>query len=228
MPSNSPSYSLQQEQLTIKMAFDDLPVFAGGSDKIFILEAQRWIDTTLDNTGDDFDVTVSIENKKIIYPEQFSAISSGGDRLLSKVNDNHIGVIRNTQNVEPGLQVTITVTVTVRSATTYDTNSLTEIIEDAIDSPQERESFIAALQLADNAAFQRINTMQITINGKEVQVEEPSSSVPWIYIGPAIGGGALIISVLGFFFFRRRDDDNSYVENEFYDPPPVDPLVAAG
>jgi hypothetical protein len=104
---------------------------------------------------------------------------------------------------------------------------LIEEIKSALDENAERDAFILALQTSDKA-FAPINFMQkFTINDEEIELIETNKPIPWIYIGPGIGVGALAVSLIGFLFVRRRRDDSmSFIEGEFREPTlPSDPRV---
>lgn len=115
--------------------------------------------------------------------------------------------------------VSFNVFVRTRSATTFDNESMSKLLEKAFDTPTERESFIFLLQDED-ATFSRINTMlEVRVNDKIVVEKEPRSS-SWVYIGSGIGAGFVGIAIM-FFIIRRRRKRNSFEDADFYDAPPA-------
>jgi len=91
----------------------------------------------------------------------------------------------------------------------------------------ERDTFIMALQTADNT-FSDINVIsKFTINDEEIPLVERPGPIPWAIIAPSIGAGALVMSVVGLLLLRRRRDSMSFMDGEFFDPPPpTDPRVS--
>lgn len=198
------------------MEFDDLDVFGGKAEKIFEKETDELIKTHLDRElGEDFSVVTSIKNTQTIDPEDVI--------LNANTQQRH----RQMQQTTTGLRVYLDVFVDVRSGTPYTTELLIKDTKTGLDDQSERESFILSLQLSDSS-FQTINFMnKFTINNEEITLKTRDSSIPWIYVGPGIGAGALLASLIGFLFARKRRDDMSFVEGEFYDPPPMDPRVSS-
>lgn len=110
--------------------------------------------------------------------------------------------------------------VRTRSATSFDNQSMSELVEKTFDTQVERENFIFLLQDEQDATFSRINTMlEVRVNDKIVIEKKPRSS-SWIYIGSGIGAGFVGIAIM-FFIIRRRRKQNSFEDADFYDAPPA-------
>lgn len=206
------------------MEFDELQNFEGKAKKIFEQEVDTMIKLVLDRNGDSFRVASSIERTEIVVPE----IETDGGEIRSLSLENYgIGFNRKLQVSSTGLRVILRVFVDVRSGNTFDKEKLISFIKTALDEQSEREAFIIALQLSDST-FAPINVMsKFTIDEEEIPLVERSGPIPWEIVGPSIGVGALVISVIGFLLLRRRRDSMSFVDGDFYDPPPtVDPRVS--
>lgn len=186
------------------MEFDELQVFAGRATKIFEMELDKMIEIVLDAKGDDFDVITSVRDSQIILSDEAA------------------------EEERTGLRVSIAMYVDVRSGTTYTTASLIDDMKTVLDEEGERETFILALQDADTT-FSSINFMnKFSINDEEIPLIKKEGTNIWMYIGPGIGGVALITAVFAFVFIRRQGDEMSFINNgDFYDPPPIDQRVSA-
>lgn len=234
---------MQSFEFYITMEFDTLQSFEGKAKKIFEQAVDLMIKEVLDRSGDSFLVASNIERTEIVYPEvEGDENSSGGGdnrRSLSSLaslpssssSSFQYGIFTNhtrtTQASSTGLRVILRVFIDVRSGTTFQKEMLISDIKTAVDEQSEREAFIFSLQIADST-FAPINTMnKFSIDDEEIPLLERDGPIPWQIVGPSIGVGALVISVVGFLFLRRRRDSMSFVDGDFYDPPPpVDPRVS--
>ncbi len=197
------------------MDFDNLQAFEGKAKHIFETTTDGVVENILESeTNDDFQVITRVKDTEIIFPDN----SRQRRRMLK----------RSLQVASSGLRVYLDVFVYVRSGTTYTNESLIDEIKKALDSNEERENFILALQL-DDVTFAPINVMnKFTINDEEIPVTQKSGGIPWMFIGPGIGAAALVVAVVGsIIYFRRRRDEMSFHEGEFFEPPMIDHRVSS-
>jgi len=191
------------------MDFDDLKVFGGKATKIFEKETDEVIGLALDNLDSNFNVVTSIKDLVVLIPEPSER------RKLSYFSQLQLRLSRNMQETTTGLRVILDVYLDVRSGTTFSSAILIDSIKSSLDTVDEREAFIVSLQLADST-FAPINSMtKFTINDEEIPVIE-KSSIPWIYVGIAVGAAALILSIVAVFIIRRRRNEIvSFRDHEF-------------
>ena len=191
------------------MDFDDLKVFTGRATKIFEKETDEVIGRALDNLDSNFNVVTSIKDLVVLIPEPSER------RKLSYFSQLQLRLSRNMQETTTGLRVILDVYLDVRSGTTFSSAILIDSIKSSLDTVDEREAFIVSLQLADST-FAPINSMtKFTINDEEIPVIE-KSSIPWIYVGIAVGAAALILSIVAVFIIRRRRNEIvSFRDHEF-------------
>jgi hypothetical protein len=200
-PSSSPSYSWQEFTLGILLSFDDLKDFSNDpyAKRGIQLILQTFVQGRLekDIVSDRLEVTAE-------YIDQFPYVpaESGSNRQLQTSSSR---------------SVSFNLVVRTRSATTYDKESMSNLVEKTFDTQTERENFIFLLQDED-ATFSRINTMlEVRVNDKLVVEKEPRSS-SWVYIGSGIGAGFVGIAIM-FFIIRRRRRRNAFEDADFYDAP---------
>lgn len=191
------------------MDFDDLKVFGGKATKIFEKETDEVIGLALDNLDSNFNVVTSIKDLVVLIPEPSER------RKLSYFSQLQLRLSRNMQETTTGLRVILDVYLDVRSGTTFSSATLINSIKSSLDTVDKREAFIVSLQLADSS-FAPINSMtKFTINDEEIPVIE-KSSIPWIYVGIAVGAAALILSIVAVFIIRRRRNEIvSFRDHEF-------------
>ena len=191
------------------MDFDDLKVFTGRATKIFEKETDEVIGLALDNLDSNFNVVTSIKDLVVLIPEPSER------RKLSYFSQLQLRLSRNMQETTTGLRVILDVYLDVRSGTTFSSATLINSIKSSLDTVDKREAFIVSLQLADST-FAPINFMtKFTINDEEIPVIE-KSSIPWIYVGIAVGAAALILSIVAVFIIRRRRNEIvSFRDHEF-------------
>lgn len=208
-PSQGPSYSRQELDFFILFQFDDLDDVNDKSRSILEGETSRVIKNALErvHTEDTFNVITTLKAKS-----QISGLSSG----ISSDFSRKLSVVRaiprrRLQTTRSGLEVTLQVFVTTRSPRSYDTETLQESIGTAFDTVDKRTAFIDSLQQQD-VAFNRINSVQVSIDDKEVKIIR-SSSNPWLYVG--VGTGVAVAAISSFLFIiyrRRRRNRNALVD----------------
>lgn len=209
-PSQGPSFSRQELRFFVIFQFDDLDDVNDKSRAILESETSRVIKNALEteHPEDKFNVISTLKTKTPINGLS-SAISTDFNRKLS--GDETL-LQRRLQTTRSGLNVTLEVFVNTRSSTTYDTEMLQKSIGTAFDEADERTDFIVSLQQLD-AAFSRINSVQVIINDEEVGVIS-SSEIPWIYIGVGTGVAVAAISSFLFIIYRRRRRDRNALEDQ--------------
>ena len=200
---------MQEFKFFISMDFDDLKVFTGRATKIFEKETDEVIGLALDNLDSNFNVVTSIKDLVVLIPEPSER------RKLLNLSQRQLHLSRNMQETTTGLRVILDVYLDVRSGTTFSSATLINSIKSSLDTVDKREAFIVSLQLADST-FAPINSMtKFTINDEEIPVIE-KSSIPWIYVGIAVGAAALILSIVAVFIIRRRRNEIvSFRDHEF-------------
>jgi len=226
-PSSQPSYSMQEFDFNVVMDFDPLQPFMGTAEGVYEIETAKFIEILLEDKhpGNDFDVSASMENYEVIDTSEI-ARDSAGRRFLMKLDEPYVvGVTRRNQ-VGSGLRVFTRMMINIRSETTFETATLIDDVSDALDEKGERETFILALQRADNTFITIEAMVRFSINNEEIPVRVEDGPSPWIYIGPGIGAGALVVTIVGFVFLRRRRDAMTFAEADFDEPPVVDQRVA--
>jgi len=139
-------------------------------------------------------------------------------------NETNDPSLRRLQEAE-GLRVYLTLTVELRSATTFEPKTLETTIGETFDTTTEKYSYIFALQLAQpNSAFSTINSVDLTINGDlpPPQIVNPtpitdSNVSVWIIIGSSVGGLFIVLSSAGLCIWRRNSN-NERNEETLYQP----------
>jgi hypothetical protein len=119
--------------------------------------------------------------------------------------------MRKLQTSSSGLEVTLDLYVTVRSATNFTMESMQDSIGTAFDTTDKRTKFIVGLQQKDTA-FNRVNAVVVIIDDETVDLIEQGNNA-WIYIG--VGIGAAVAAIASFFFIgyrRRRSNQMAYIE----------------
>jgi len=203
-PSSSPSYSWQEFTFGVSLSFDDLNDFSNDpySQSIIARVLQTFVQERLqkDIVSDKLEVIVDYKDQAPYTP-----VESGNGRRLQ---------------TSSARTVSFNLFVRTRSATSFDNQSMSELVEKTFDTQFERENFIFLLQDEQDATFSRINTMlEVRVNDKIVIEKKPRSS-SWIYIGSGIGAGFVGIAIM-FFIIRRRRKQNSFEDADFYDAPPA-------
>jgi hypothetical protein len=157
--------------------------------------------------------TASLVEKalEIVYP------NDDFDLLAVFIRSDTIGSIvaptrmRKLQSSLAGLEVTLELYVTVRSATNFTTEAMQDSIGTAFDTTEKRTQFIVRLQQKDTA-FNRINAVVVLIDDETVDLIEQGNNA-WIYIG--VGIGAAVTAIASFFYIgylRRRSNQMAYIE----------------
>mmetsp|Transcript_4980 Transcript_4980/g.9479 ORF Transcript_4980/g.9479 Transcript_4980/m.9479 type:complete len:761 (-) Transcript_4980:199-2481(-) len=201
-PSQGPSYSKQEFEFFVTFQFDDLDDINDKSRAILVAETTRVVENALLNAHeeDSFTVVTSFFSGNRI--SELSTFNSTNFRRNLSWDEAILQHRRRLQTTISGFEVTLQIFVDTRSPRTYDTATLQNSIGTAFDTIDERTAFIDSLQRQD-VAFNRINSVQVSIDDKDIEIETTSSN-PWLYVG--IGSGVAVAAISSFLFiiYRRR------------------------
>jgi len=172
--------------------FDDLSNLEGLAERTLEDETATYIKAALEveHPGETFTVYAFVKEKSVLS----SAVKPDTRNLRNSEN-------RVLQDDNGGLEVSLEITVSVRSATTYDAETLHKSTGTAFDTTQKRKTFIENLQTKDTT-FNRINDIEVSVNNELVLI--PQGTDAWVYIGAGIGAAVLAIVSFLFIGYRRR------------------------
>jgi hypothetical protein len=184
---------MQNIEFFLVFQFDVLSNLEGLAERTLEDETAGYIEAALEKVhpGENVTVLAFVKEQSVLS----SAIKPDTRNLRNDVN-------RVLQDDGTGLEVSLKITVSVRSANTYDTETLHKSTATAFNTTEKRKKFLENLQTKDTT-FNKINEIEVTVNNELVLI--PQSTVAWAYIGAGIGAAILAIVSFLFIGYRRRN-----------------------